>query len=180
MNKEDIKALIREVLAEGTDEVKGAISVSEVEPWDAGVIETECGLEVADKDYYEVLKDGTKKTHFTWDEAMEIELKTGGKWRLPTAMQWMKLVCEFCDTGEGKPDPNELVEQLGLGLHGWQDLDRDKTGTGAYGCYWSSTAGTASSAYNLDFSSSNVNPQYGNDRGFGLSVRLIKAERGDE
>ncbi len=48
---------------------------------------------------------------------------------------------------------------------------------GSYGRYWSSTAYDSTSAYNLDFGSSSVNPSYSSLRFYGYSVRCV-AERG--
>lgn len=46
---------------------------------------------------------------------------------------------------------------------------------GSYGYYWSSTYDSATSARNLGFSSSNVDPQYSRNRRFGFSVRAVYA-----
>lgn len=47
-------------------------------------------------------------------------------------------------------------------------------GQGIYGCYWSSTAYSADSAYYLYFSSSLLIPQDGLHRAYGFSVRCFK------
>lgn len=46
-------------------------------------------------------------------------------------------------------------------------------GVGSYGVYWSSSANSATNAYDLFFRSGNVNPQYYNNRYRGYSVRLV-------
>ena len=44
---------------------------------------------------------------------------------------------------------------------------------GSYGRYWSRTAFSGSDAYYLYFYSSNVYPQYNNNRGFGFALRCV-------
>jgi hypothetical protein len=45
---------------------------------------------------------------------------------------------------------------------------------GTYGYYWSASFNSATNAYYLDFSSSNVNPQNNNYRYRGLTVRPVQ------
>lgn len=148
-----------------------------LESWDAGIIEAECGIEVADKDYYEVLPDGTKKIHFTWDEAMAIEKKLDGKWRLPTIVEWTKLACEFGGK-DGDFDAQRLLQGLQLSLGGvaYNYSNGSLSYVGSLGYYWSSTVYNASRAYNLYFDSSYVYPQDYSNKGYGFSVRLVKTE----
>ena len=44
---------------------------------------------------------------------------------------------------------------------------------GSVGNYWSSTPNNANNAYNLNFNTSNVNPQNNNNRSNGYSVRAV-------
>ena len=44
---------------------------------------------------------------------------------------------------------------------------------GSNGFYWSRTAGSANSAYNLLFSSSYVSPANGYNRYYGFSIRCV-------
>ena len=45
---------------------------------------------------------------------------------------------------------------------------------GSNGHYWSSTANSsANNAYNLNFNTSNINPQNNNNKGHGFSVRCV-------
>lgn len=45
---------------------------------------------------------------------------------------------------------------------------------GSYGNYWSSTTGNSSGAYNVGFSSGNLNPQRNHSRDYCYSVRLVR------
>jgi uncharacterized protein (TIGR02145 family) len=45
---------------------------------------------------------------------------------------------------------------------------------GSNGYYWSSSYNNSSNAYNLNFNSSNVNPQNNNNRYYGFSVRAVQ------
>ena len=47
-------------------------------------------------------------------------------------------------------------------------------GRGSYGYFWSSTYSSATNARNLNFNSSNVNPQNNNNRRNGFSVRAVQ------
>lgn len=135
------------------------------EAWRPDVIICTSIGDVAAEDYYEIQEDGTKKTKFTWDEAMEIEKKTNGKWRLPTIFEWDKLVAEFGDKG-GELDRDAFVKEL--------DLAEDKYGDGYY---WASTREhlRVDSAYGLAFGSFYVRRDYGY-RCFGRLVRLVRGE----
>ena len=120
-------------------------------------------IEIADRDYYEILPDGTKKTRFTWDEAMEIEKKTHGKWRVPTVPEWFAICAAFGRSEDGTDvDPQVLKKNLNLAT------DED-----GYGNYWSAaTYGTSSSRY-LYFNASNLNPRGGDTKGYGFAVRCV-------
>ena len=61
---------------------------------------------------------------------------------------------------------------------GYTWFDDDESGTtlyhrGTYGLYWSSGFYSASSAYNLSFDSTEVNPQGNDTRRFGFTVRAV-------
>ena len=47
-------------------------------------------------------------------------------------------------------------------------------GRGSYGFYWSSSYNSATNAYNLNFSSSNVNPAYSYNRRYGFTARAVQ------
>lgn len=176
MNLEQLKKVIRDAALEAVkeaaeeavkkifegcprEEIKG-----ESETWEpGGVIHTSIG-DLANEDYYEILEDGTKKTTFTWDEAMEIEKKTNGEWRLPTIFEWDKLVAEFGDK-DGELDRDAFVNIL--------TLTEDEDGSG-FGYYWASTrCSSANDAYCLCFDSYYVF-RISRYRDFGRSVRLIR------
>ena len=137
----------------------------ETETWEpGGIIRTSIG-DLANEDYYEIQEDGTKKTEFTWDEAMEIEKKTNGKWRLPTIFEWDKLVAEFGDK-DGVLDRDTFVKELELTEDGY-----------GYGGYWASTRySSANYAYYLNFGSLYVLRSGYGYRYHGRSVRLVRGE----
>lgn len=123
-------------------------------------------IEIADIDYYEILPDGAKKTKFTWDEAMEIEKKTNGKWRLPTATEWTAIVVAFGCDDKGDFDGKLFAKRLNL-----------TTGGDGYGSFWSSTAHSTTNARFLLFSASNIYPQDYDNKVYGFSVRLVRGEK---
>lgn len=136
----------------------------ESETWEpGGVIHTSIG-DLANEDYYEILEDGTKKTEFTWDEAMEIEKKTNGKWRLPTIFEWDKLVAEFGDKG-GELDRDAFVKGL--------DLAEDEDG---YGGYWASTRYSSANYTYVLYLYSDYVARGDGYRYSGRSVRLVRGE----
>lgn len=124
-------------------------------------------LIIAGEDYVE----GDKK-HFTYDEAMDIQRSLPDGWRLPTRSEWA-LICEEFGQKEGELDTNTLVNNLRLGRNRYVN-NGSLTSAGSNGYYWSSTAYSATYAYNLYFSSSNVNPSNSNNRRNGFSVRLVR------
>lgn len=123
-------------------------------------------IKVADIDYYEILPDGTKKTRFTWDEAMEIEKKTHGKWRVPTVPEWFAICAAFGRSENGADvDPKILKKNLNL------TTDEDD-----YGNYWSAaTYPTYNSRY-LAFYASYLAPRNGLSKGNGFAVRCVAAQ----
>jgi hypothetical protein len=172
MNLEQLKQAISEAFEKAAEEAAKKIleecprKETKEEAWSpGGIIRTSIG-DLAAEDYYEILEDGTKKTKFTWDEAMEIEKKTNGKWRLPTIFEWDRLVAEFGDK-DGELDRDTFVKEL--------DLTEDEDG---YGNYWASTREhfRVDSAYLLGFDNFYVLRSFGY-RCLGRSVRLV---RGDE
>lgn len=118
-------------------------------------------IKIADIDYYEILPDGTKKTEFTWDEAMEIEKKTHGKWRVPTQAEWFAIAAAFGSDKDGKVTGETLAKSL--------NLTTDKDG---YGNFWSSTVG-GDNAHYLYFYSTNVYPQDLINKVYGFTVRCV-------
>lgn len=122
-------------------------------------------ISIADQDYYEILPNGTKKTEFTWDEAMEIEKKTNGKWRIPTQAEWFAIAAAFGADKDGKVTGETLAKNL--------NLTTDEDG---YGHFWSSTVYGDTGARHLGFGSTYVSPQYSNDKVFGFTVRCVAGE----
>lgn len=120
-------------------------------------------LKIASEDYYEILPDGTKKTEFTWDEAMEIEKKTDGKWRLPTSAEWTAIVAAFGCDKNGNFDGELFAKTLNLTTDG-----------GWRGSFWSRTTYGTTVARGLYFGCTYVNPlnNYGKVNGF--TVRLVR------
>ena len=134
-------------------------------------------IEIAANDYWEAGDDNEsptvvrgKKRYFTYDEAMAIE---ADGWRLPTRTEWMALCIEFGEKG-GDIDPSVLNKTLklkknGAVYSGW------RWGTGNYGCYWSSTAGSSASlACTLSLYPGRVNPSEEGYRHVGFSARLVR------
>ena len=180
MNLEQLKKAISEAFEKATEALEACVNEigeaakileeyphketkEEPEAWRPDVtICTSIG-DLAAEDYYEIQEDGTKKTEFTWDEAMEIEKKTNGKWRLPTIFEWDKLVAEFGGyLGELARDA--FVNGL--------NLTEDEYGEGHYwtSTYWHSRA---DDAYSLDFDNFCVNRNYVSQC-VGRSVRLVR------
>lgn len=120
-------------------------------------------IRIADRDYYEILPDGTKKTEFTWDEAMEIEKKTNGKWRVPTVPEWFAICTAFGRSEDGTDvDPQVLKKNLNLAT------DEDD-----YGYYWSAASYSTTNSYSLLFNSSSLNPRDNYNKGAGFAVRCV-------
>lgn len=170
MNLEQLKKAISEAFEKAAEEAAKKIleecprkEVKEkTETWEpGGVIHTSIG-DLASEDYYEILEDGTKKTEFTWDEAMEIEKKTNGKWRVPTIFEWDKLVAEFGDKG-GELDRDAFVKGL--------DLAEDEDG---YGGYWASTRYSSANYTYVLYLYSDYVARGDGYRYSGRSVRLIR------
>ena len=120
-------------------------------------------IKVADIDYYEILPDGTKKTTFTWDEAMEIEKKTHGKWRVPTVPEWFAICAAFGRSDDGTDvNPQVLREKL--------NLTADEDG---YGNYWSAASASTTTSYHLNFYSPYLYPRDTYSKGYGFAVRCV-------
>lgn len=120
-----------------------------------------CGLEIALDDYWEIDENGDKKTEFALDEALEIEEKTGGKWRVPKMSEWATI----CEKISEMPDRDIIVNTLRL------TADED-----GYGNYWSGTAYSSNLGYCLVFDSDSVYFA-GRNRNFGRSVRLVRGDK---
>lgn len=161
---EDIKPF--EEVAKATSEVEMTMhyleeSATENERRGVGVRNPK-HIKIADIDYYEILPDGTKKTEFTWDEAMEIEKKTNGKWRIPTQAEWFAIAAAFGADKDGEVTGETLAKNL--------NLTTDEDG---YGYFWSSTVNGGTNARLLRFSSTYVNPQGNSHKVFGFTVRCV-------
>lgn len=133
------------------------------------------GLIVAPEDLEITLPDGTKKTHFTFDEAIRYTKNLPGGWRLPTRGEWVMLAEEFgCDPKTGKLDGNRLKDALKLDFNGWVDSAGKEYGVGGYGYYWSSVVDDDDLSYALYFGADgNLYPQYYDFRSNGNSVRCV-------
>lgn len=119
-------------------------------------------LKIADQDYYEILPDGTKKTEFTWDEAMEIEKKTHGKWRVPTQAEWYVIAAAFGADEKGEVTGATLAKNLNL-----------TTGEDGCGYYWSSIPASVLYGRALYLYRTYADPQYYNDKVNGFTVRCV-------
>ena len=119
-----------------------------------------------------------------FDTANSIQFEDG--WHLPTKEDFI----ELDDNCAHKWIVNNGVPgMLFTSIHngnsiflpaaGYSWFDDDEYGTtlnyrGSYGNYWSSSYHSAADAYYLYFNSSEVNPQYLNDRRYGFSVRAVQ------
>jgi len=109
----------------------------------------------------------------------------GGDWRLPTMAETTALVnattsawtTDYQGTGVSglvltdKTDSSKVLFFPAVGNYYGAALYNEGSG----GCYWSSSFGSATNAYRLNFNSSGVNPQYGSGyRCYGFSVRAVQ------
>lgn len=145
--------------------VENRLGINDAWGEDVKTKKLDCGLEITMEDYHEIDEDGSKKTEFTFDEALKIEKKTGGKWRMPTIKEWLQIVLELGTTEDGSFDRDKFVKEL--------NLTEDKDG---YGFYWSSTVSSSGLAYYLSYNSSVLYPAYRRIRYRGRSVRLVKGD----
>lgn len=126
-------------------------------------LKLDCGLEIALEDYWEIDENGNKKTEFTFDEAREIEKKTGGEWRVPKMSEWAAICEEISET----LDRDIIVNTL--------ELTIDEYGGGNY---WSSSKiANSRYAYYLDYGSLILNPTHSN---YCYGERLVRLVKGDK
>ena len=128
------------------------------------VQELPSGLKIADRDYYEFDEDGMKKTEFTWDEAMEIEKKTNGKWRLPTPKELNQMAIDLGYNDNGVFEGRLFAKNLGIEDRFEGDVRSD---------YWSLRSASTTYSYGLNFNDTDLNPQNYNNRGYGFAVRCV-------
>lgn len=171
------EARIWEIVKEAIDANRQVLNLEPTEPvklkpdfekWEeSGVISRLTNLIIAPEDYYE----GDKKL-FTWHEAMALDLPDG--WRLPTSKEWLQICAEFGAKDDGY-SPEAIQAKLWLDLNGWQASDSSGVSNqGSYGHWWSSTASSGTSAYNLLLYTTSVYPQYNDYKYYGFSVRCVK------
>lgn len=147
-----------------TETVSYPVAGEKPQVWgnDIKCLELKCGLKIAMEDYWEIDENGKKKTVFTQGEAIAIEEKTNGKWRIPTMAEWAQIVEEL-GMKDGNVDRDTFVGALNLTEDG-----------GGWGFYWSSTVATPGTyGYSLDFGSGGVWPASQYYRGYGGSVRCV-------
>ena len=68
---------------------------------------------------------------------------------------------------------NQPLSFFRSGYYNWESASR--YGRDSYGDYWESRIYSATNSNNLNFNSTNLNPQNGNNRGNGFSVRCVSA-----
>lgn len=163
-DKEEIVEVVKEVLnaehaADQWDKVgKAAITMD----WATNSVKSKlANIEVASEDYYEIDSNGTKKTEFTWDEAMELKLPDG--WRLPTRSEWVLLAEEFGQDKNGELNSQIFMDKLGLSLS--EDV---------YGVWWSSSVYSGTYAYYLIMGASNMYPQSTHYKGYSFALRCVR------
>ena len=119
-----------------------------------------------------------------FDTANAIQFEDG--WHLPTKEDFIELD-ENCAhkwiVNNGVPGMLFTSIHNGnsifLPAAGYSWFDDDEYGTtlyyrGSYGVYWSSSYNSATYAYNLNFNSSEVSPQYNGNRRLGFTVRAVQ------
>ena len=127
------------------------------------VQELSSGLKIADRDYYEIDADGDKKTEFTWDEAMEIEKKTNGKWRLPTTKELNQMAIDLGYDDDGVFDGKLFAKNLGIEDRFEEDDNY----------YWSLRSYSTTGSNYLYFSSTSLYPQGNGNRDNEFAVRCV-------
>ena len=110
----------------------------------------------------------------------------GGAWRMPTTNEFAELFNSSYTTNEWVTNYNGVS-----GLNGRLVTSKKNNNTlffpaaggyngtslnyrGSNGFYWSSSFYSSTNARNLNFNSSNVNPQNNNERRYGFSVRPVQ------
>lgn len=177
-DKEEIASMI----AEAIDQSKSLSPEEELEKqigeWEDNPIELDCGIVLAPKD----LEIGGRK-FFTWDEALE--LLEDEDWGMPTPAEWLQICAELGTDERGVFSAEILKKKTGMDLSGYvlsDDMDdyrKDPIDGGAlynqgtHGDFWSATAKDGTSAYDLDFNSSGLNPQDTDSKGYGFTVRCV-------
>lgn len=135
-DKQEIKEMIREALAEPQDTVVESPTWKSEKTLKVMVDGEE--HEIALNPYFECAGDGNKiiKTELTWDEAMEAQSKMPDGWRIPTRHEFV-----------------EIIEQLGQDESGSINGKLAET-TGWSGNFWSTTEYNSSHAWYLYVDSS--------------------------
>lgn len=128
------------------------------------VQELPSGLKIADRDYYEFDEDGVKKTEFTWDEAMEIEKKTGGKWRLPTPKELNQMAVDLGYNDDGVFEGEIFAKNLDIE----ERFEKD-----GLGYYWSLRSANTIFSNCLFFNNRALDPQDIHSRGHEFAVRCL-------
>lgn len=121
---------------------------------------------------------GTVDNKTTLDPEDDVaHVNWGGSWRMPTKAEQDELRnnCTWTWTTQNGVNGYKVVglngNSLFLPAAGYRYEDSLR-GVGSEGYYWSSSLGTSSSAYDLNFYSGNVD-WYFSYRGYGLSVRPV-------
>ena len=104
----------------------------------------------------------------------------GGLWRLPRPAEFSELNsnCDHVWIDEDGVQGMRFTSRINgnaiffpaAGLYNGTTLYY----RGTRGIYWSSGFNSASSAYNLDFNSTDINPQYNSERRLGFTVRAVQ------
>lgn len=160
---------LADVLNHWEDAPEEINSIYPINPWDETVMikELPSGLRIADIDYYEFDEDGKLKTEFTWYEAMEIEKKTNGRWRVPTPKELNQIALDIGCNDEGIFDGELLADNLGV---------REKFDEFGYMEYWSRALYSGTYSRALYFYSARLYPTGYSNRGSGFAVRCVASE----
>ena len=93
---------------------------------------------------------------------------------LPTSSDYSSLTTTYNITNNSTGSTKLRQSPLAFVYAGYYDYRSGSLGNvGSYGDYWSRTALSGSSAYDLFFLSSGVFPQYDDYRGFGFALRCV-------
>lgn len=199
-DKEEIKALIHEVLSE--DSVPTFEWKRFFDNWRKKSLSLTNNITLASEDFvlpvdFE-LKDGTvmkkDRRYFTYDEAMALEkelFKPNG-WRLPETKEFMILHAYYGLDDNGQDNVAALYSTLRLEATGWidyRDMKKHNLALNEYGTvvrrttngnWWSRNASTTTDAnyLNTHISSNTgyVYAQHSAYRGYGFSIRCVKEE----
>jgi len=155
--------------------------------WSDAVTATNCQKTVFDggvyEDHYNVdcrSNPGQKGDLFSWCAVARFkETLCSGGWRVPTRQDFIDLdIALGGDGGIRYPDMTTLAKYMGSfwggSYGGYCYSDGTLNYQGWYANYWSQSENSATNGFNLNFNSSNVNPQNYNNKNNGFALRCVR------